>query len=81
MSYSDGAGSLVSRVSTLRRLSVTVTEPRLLTLGVLQNRKLRHIEITGTNLKRLSPTALYGLRPTSELVLQIRGTSIEELPL
>ncbi|KAF6214745.1 hypothetical protein GE061_009488 [Apolygus lucorum] len=78
---SEGVGALVSRVPTVRRLSVTVTEPRLLHLGVLDNRKLRHIEITGLNLKRLSPNALHGLRPMSELVLQIRGTSIEELPL
>ncbi|XP_024085373.1 chaoptin-like [Cimex lectularius] len=78
---SYGVGQLVRRITSLRRLSVTVTETRLSTLGGPLGKKLRHLEIKGAGLKELDSGALRGLTPTPELVLQIRDTSIEELPL
>lgn len=70
----------VSRAPSIRRLSITVSEPTLNRLGPLGT-KLRHLEITGPSLRWLDPAALRGIGPSPELTLQIRGTSLEELPL
>uniref|UniRef100_T1HKH3 Uncharacterized protein n=1 Tax=Rhodnius prolixus TaxID=13249 RepID=T1HKH3_RHOPR len=78
--YSGGVGMAVSRAPSIRRLSITVSEPTLNRLGPLGT-KLRHLEITGPSLRWLDPAALRGIGPSPELTLQIRGTSLEELPL
>ena len=71
---------LTSETPGLRKLTVRVsstTGPRLGRLG----RKLRHLELTGPELKALPVGALRGAAAGAELVLQIRGTALEELPL
>ncbi|XP_073988034.1 chaoptin-like isoform X2 [Rhodnius prolixus] len=78
--FSGGVGMAVSRAPSIRRLSITVSEPTLNRLGPLGT-KLRHLEITGPSLRWLDPAALRGIGPSPELTLQIRGTSLEELPL
>jgi hypothetical protein len=42
--------------------------------------RLRHVEITGSELRSIDSEAFEGIEENHELVLQIRGTQIEELP-
>ena len=44
------------------------------------NTRLRHLEITGSELRSIDAEALEGIEENYELVLKIKGTQIEELP-
>jgi hypothetical protein len=44
------------------------------------NSRLRHVEITGSELRHIDAEAFEGIEANYELVLQIRETQIEELP-
>ncbi|CAH1397409.1 unnamed protein product [Nezara viridula] len=71
---------LTSETPGLRKLTLKVSSssgPRLGRLG----RKLRHLELTGGELRTLTAGSLRGTAGGNELVLQIRGTALEELPL
>lgn len=77
------AGKLqLSALLGLRKLTLRVNR---ISLGdVLSSElgpKLRQLEISGPELKHLGPDSLKGLHASRDLVLQIRDTSIEELPL
>lgn len=49
-------------------------------LQCVSNRKIRHLEIKGKNLKTIDRDAFSRFRRNSHLFLRITGTSIEELP-
>jgi Leucine-rich repeat (LRR) protein len=79
--YRFRLGGVLSGVAALQRLSVRILEPVLSDqlLGAFSP-KLQEIEITGTNLRHISPDAFEGVEENYALALQIRGTQIEELP-
>jgi hypothetical protein len=47
---------------------------------VSKNRKIRHLEITGRNLKFIDRDAFVRFGRNPDLVLRITGTEVEELP-
>jgi hypothetical protein len=71
----------LSNIPSLRKLSVRVLESSLTDqlLGAFTSR-LRHVEITGSELRTIDAEALEGIEENYELVLKIKGTQIEELP-
>lgn len=79
--YRFRLGSALSNIPSLRKLSVRVLESSLTDqlLGTFTPR-LRHVEITGSELRSIDAEAFDGIEENYELVLQIRGTQIEELP-
>ncbi|XP_065338557.1 chaoptin [Cloeon dipterum] len=79
--YRFRLGGVLSGVAALQKLAVRVLEPVLndQLLGAYSP-KLQEIEITGSNLKQISPDAFEGVEENYALALQIRGTQVEELP-
>ena len=79
--YRFRLGSTLSGIPSLRKLSVRVLEPALTDqlLGAF-NPRLRHLELTGTELRRIDADAFDGVEDNYELALQIRGTQVDELP-
>ncbi|KAF4518519.1 hypothetical protein B566_EDAN004263 [Ephemera danica] len=79
--YRFRLGGVLSGVAALQRLSVRVLEPVLSDqlLGAFSP-KLQELEITGSNLRHISPDAFEGVEENYALALQIRGTQLEELP-
>ncbi|XP_069684863.1 chaoptin [Periplaneta americana] len=79
--YRFRLGNALSNIPSLRKLSVRVLESSLTDqlLGAFTPR-LRHLEITGSELRSIDSDAFEGIEENYELVLQIRGTQIEELP-
>ena len=79
--YRFRLGSALSSLPSLNKLSVRVLESSLTDqlLGAF-NSRLRHVEITGNELRSIDAEALEGIEENYELVLKIRGTKIEELP-
>lgn len=55
----------------------TVLDDQLLCVS---NKKIRHLEITGRNLKSIDKNAFAKFSKNPDLVLRISGTEIEELP-
>ncbi|CAG9824366.1 unnamed protein product [Phaedon cochleariae] len=72
---------LLSRLTQLRKLRISVVDSVLDDqLQCLTNRKIRHLEVTGANLKFIEKDAFSGFRRNPELTIKIHGTKIEELP-
>ena len=75
-------GSVVSGLSSLRRLSARILEPNgLLTDQILGafGPKLRELEITGQSLHTVTLDAFDGIE-SQQLRLAIRGTRLKQLP-
>ncbi|XP_045462991.1 chaoptin-like isoform X2 [Harmonia axyridis] len=73
--------NLLKKLSQLRILKVHFTETSLDTqLSCINNKKIRHLEITGENLKNVERDAFSKFTNNPDLVLKITGTQIEELP-
>ncbi|KAJ8947571.1 hypothetical protein NQ318_010083 [Aromia moschata] len=80
--FSDQFCHLLSHLDQLRILKIHFTESKLDDqLLCIRNRKIRHLEITGRNLKCVDKDAFATFTRNPDLVLKIRGTQIEELPL
>lgn len=79
--YRFRLGSVLSAVPTLRRLTVTIQESVLndQLIGAF-NPKLKRLTLTGRNLRRIDSDALDGIENNHELLLEIRETSLEEVP-
>lgn len=72
---------LLKGLQSLRILKLHVQEFALdEQLHCLQNRKIRHLEISGRRLKAIDRNAFARFRRNSHLYLRIAGTDIEELP-
>lgn len=79
--YRFRLGSALSNIPSLRKLSVRVLESSLTDqLTGAFTPRLRHVEITGSELRNIDAEAFEGIEENYEMVLQIRGTQIEELP-
>lgn len=73
--------SLLGNLAQLRVLKLQVQEAILdEQLLCLTNRKIRHIEITGRNLKTIDRNAFSRFIKNTNLLLRITDTEIEELP-
>lgn len=73
--------SLLGNLPQLRVLKLQVQEATLdEQLLCLTNRKIRHIEITGRNLKAIDRNAFARFTKNPNLLLRIADTEIEELP-
>lgn len=73
--------SLLRNLQHLRQLKLHIQESILdEQLQCVSNRKIRHLEIKGKNLKAIDRNAFSRFRRNSHLFLRITGTDIEELP-
>lgn len=73
--------SLLGNLQQLRVLRLQVEEATLdEQLLCLSNRKIRHVEVTGRNLKTIDRNAFSRLVKNPNLVLRIADTEVEELP-
>lgn len=73
--------SLLGSLQQLRVLKLHVQDPTLDTqLLCVSNRKLRHLEISGRDLKTVDRNAFARFSRNANLLLRITGTAIEELP-
>ncbi|KAG5880820.1 hypothetical protein JTB14_019464 [Gonioctena quinquepunctata] len=72
---------LLSKISQLRMLKVDFKENELNDqLQCVANRKIRHLEITGSNLRWIDKRAFKKFARNPDLTVKIHGTKIEELP-
>lgn len=75
-------GSTLSNVPSLRTVSVRVMDEKLDDqLAGAFHSKLKEIEINGPNLRYISRTAFKGIEKAYDLILRIRYTLIEDLPI
>jgi Leucine-rich repeat (LRR) protein len=73
--------NLLSNLQQLRILKIHIMESVLdEQLLCVKNRKIRHLEITGRNLKFIDRDAFVRFGRNPDLVLRITGTEVEELP-
>nr|XP_015833364.1 PREDICTED: chaoptin isoform X2 [Tribolium castaneum]XP_015833366.1 PREDICTED: chaoptin isoform X2 [Tribolium castaneum]XP_015833367.1 PREDICTED: chaoptin isoform X2 [Tribolium castaneum]XP_015833368.1 PREDICTED: chaoptin isoform X2 [Tribolium castaneum]XP_015833369.1 PREDICTED: chaoptin isoform X2 [Tribolium castaneum] len=73
--------NLMANLQQLRILKIHVMESVLdEQLLCVKNKKIRHLEITGRNLKMIDRDAFVRFGRNPDLVLRITGTEIEELP-
>lgn len=73
--------SLLANANQMRIFKLEVQEAVLDDqLFCISNRKIRHLEITGRNLKTIDRDAFAKFTKNPDLVLKITGTEIEELP-
>lgn len=73
--------NLLSNLSQLRILKLRVEESTLDDqLSCISNRKIRHLEISGRNLKSVDRDAFSRFTKNPDLLLRIVDTEIEELP-
>lgn len=79
--FSDQFCHMLSHLDQLRILKIHFTETRLDDqLLCIRNRKIRHLEITGRNLKFIDKDAFATFTRNPDLILKIHGTQVEELP-
>ncbi|XP_037081687.1 chaoptin-like [Pollicipes pollicipes] len=80
--YRFRLGGVLNSLQSIRRLHVEVREPKLerSAVGRLWAERLKELRLTGRNLRQIEPEAFQGFRGRHELVLQVRDTSISELP-
>lgn len=79
--FSDQFCNLLSNADQLRILKIHFMETKLdEQLLCVTNRKLRHLEITGRNLKTVDRDAFARFNRNPDLVVKIHNTNIEELP-
>ncbi|CAH0547546.1 unnamed protein product [Brassicogethes aeneus] len=79
--FSDQFCNLLSNTDQLRILKIHFMENKLdEQLLCVTNRKIRHLEITGRNLKSIDKDAFARFTRNPDLVLKIINTDIEELP-
>ncbi|KAJ8915740.1 hypothetical protein NQ315_004552 [Exocentrus adspersus] len=79
--FSDQFCHMLSHLDQLRILKIHFIETKLDDqLLCIRNRKIRHLEITGRNLKYIDKDAFATFTRNPDLVLKIRGTQVEELP-
>lgn len=73
--------NLMSNLLQLRILKLHIIETSLDEQFLcVRNKKIRHLEITGKNLKNIDRDAFIRFGRNPDLVLKISGTEIEELP-
>ncbi|XP_057660617.1 chaoptin-like [Diorhabda carinulata] len=80
-SFPEEMCQMLSNIDQLRVLKIYFTETELTDqLLCITNRKLRHLEITGKNLKFVNKDAFARFTKNPELLIEIHGTQIEDLP-
>ncbi|KAL3285423.1 hypothetical protein HHI36_019525 [Cryptolaemus montrouzieri] len=73
--------NLLANLHQLRILKIHFRETTLNSqLACVNNKKIRHLEITGENLKNVDKDAFSKFTYNPDLLLKITGTNIEELP-
>nr|CAH7754517.1 unnamed protein product [Callosobruchus chinensis] len=79
--FQDQFCHLLSHLDQLRILKINFLESKLdEQLLCVTNRKIRHLEITGRNLRAVDRDAFARLTRNPDLMLKIHGTQISELP-
>lgn len=75
-------GKMLSSILSLNTISIRIMEEKLddQLFGIFHS-KLKEIEITGSNLRYVRKEALKGIEKTYDLMLRIRHTQIEDLPI